>query len=81
MAIMKSLNKQITVKDGKAVVVETTESQLSRDELIQQKVGLLNRQKQINRQITELKNQIAAFDVAIAELDNTIAEIDKQNAE
>ncbi len=75
MAKMTMLNKKYTVNNGNVTIVETVEKVLSRDELQSEKIGLLNRQSQILRQINDLKKQHSDLETGIAELDKMIADV------
>lgn len=75
MAKMTMINKKYTVNNGNVTIVETVEKVLSRDELQSEKIGLLNRQAQLLRQIKDLKTQHSDLETGIAELDKMIAEL------
>jgi len=75
MGKLTMLNKKYTVNNGNVTIVETVEKVLSRDELQSEKIGLLNRQTQLLRQINDLKKQHSDLEMGIAELDKMLADI------
>ncbi|MCX7817534.1 MAG: hypothetical protein N2317_08535 [Syntrophales bacterium] len=76
MASQKTLDKNYTVKDGGVVIVETVQKNLSKEELLQEKMNLINRQAQISRQMADIQAQYDNIGNAVTEIDLMIAAID-----
>jgi hypothetical protein len=75
MAKQETLNKEFKVIGGQVVIEETTKKILSKDELLQEKMGLMNQQAQIMRQIASYKEQYNNIEKAMIYIDAMIAAV------
>lgn len=69
---MANTNKrEIKIVDGKAVITETRESTLGREELSVERGRLVQRQQQLTRQLQSAKAEYNSLQKAIDEIDET----------
>jgi hypothetical protein len=76
MATEKTTDKKYIVSNGIAVITETKEKTLNREELLREKIEYMSRQQQLLNQIKQIQIQHDAFNDVISELDKMISEID-----
>lgn len=73
MAIQTTLEKNYVVENGAVKITETVEKHLSKEELLREKMGLIQRQQQILNQINSFRVQYSQCETAITEVDEMIA--------
>jgi hypothetical protein len=73
-------DKNIEIVNGKVVIVQQTEQQLDKDELLQSKIVLQRRKQQLVEQSKTIKAQYDACVTQEAEIDNMIIMLDSQTA-
>jgi Skp family chaperone for outer membrane proteins len=75
MANTKRLNKEHKIVNGAAVITETFQRTMGRNELEAEKMGYMNRIMGIDQQIKNLRAEKETYIQTIAEIDEIIAAI------
>lgn len=73
MATQKLLKKTFIVENSVIKINESIEKEMSKEELVREKFGLINQQQSILRQVEEIKARYAMISETIKELDMMIS--------
>jgi SMC interacting uncharacterized protein involved in chromosome segregation len=77
----KRINNSHEVKNGKIVLTETYQKEMTREDLEREKLKFVNMIAGVNQQIAGLKKQRDSFYEAIAELDEMASKLPAETEE